>query len=200
MVRKTRRGPPAQDPLDLDNILQALRGDDALVILRRLADRDPKWAKVIETPRNRAIDRLGYAGASRWSFPRPPPWHLRLRHGVGDTIPRRSRRLGQGPVRRRTVELAQEPARSRDATAARRVLRHLLSRVGGLVEPDAAEDALSREVSRRHDDEQMHMPGTGTDRMWFSKGEMQGQGVDGNGLKYAPKLPQAQEAPTGLGD
>jgi hypothetical protein len=30
-------------------ILQALRGDDALVILRRLADRDPEWAKVIQT-------------------------------------------------------------------------------------------------------------------------------------------------------
>ena len=49
MVRKTRRGPPAEGPLDLDSILHALRGDDALVILRRLADRDPKWAKVIET-------------------------------------------------------------------------------------------------------------------------------------------------------
>lgn len=49
MVRKTRRGPPAIGPLDLDSILHALRGDDALVILRRLADRDPKWAKVIET-------------------------------------------------------------------------------------------------------------------------------------------------------
>lgn len=49
MVRKTRRGPPAKGPLDLDSILHALRGDDALVILRRLADRDPKWAKVIET-------------------------------------------------------------------------------------------------------------------------------------------------------
>ena len=36
-------------PLDLDIILQALRGDDALVILRRLADRDPEWARVIET-------------------------------------------------------------------------------------------------------------------------------------------------------
>jgi hypothetical protein len=44
--------------------------------------------------------------------------------------------------------------------------------MGGLVAPDAAEEALSREVSRRHDDEQTHMPGTGTDRMWFSKGEM----------------------------
>jgi hypothetical protein len=49
MASKTRRGPPAKGPLDLDIILQALRGDDALVILRRLADRDPEWAKVIET-------------------------------------------------------------------------------------------------------------------------------------------------------
>ncbi len=49
MVRKTRRGPPAKGPLDLDTILQALRGDDALVILRRLAGRDPEWARVIET-------------------------------------------------------------------------------------------------------------------------------------------------------
>lgn len=49
MVRKTRRGPPAKGHLDLDSILQALRGDDALVILRRLADRDPSCAKVIET-------------------------------------------------------------------------------------------------------------------------------------------------------
>lgn len=49
MVRKTRHGPPAKGPLDLDIILQALRGDDALVILRRLADRDPEWARVIES-------------------------------------------------------------------------------------------------------------------------------------------------------
>jgi len=49
MVRKTRRGSPAKGPLDLDIILQALRGDDALVILRRLADRDPEWARVIAT-------------------------------------------------------------------------------------------------------------------------------------------------------
>lgn len=49
MVRKTRRGPPAKGPLDLDSILHALRGDDALVILRRLAARDPEWAKVIES-------------------------------------------------------------------------------------------------------------------------------------------------------
>ena len=49
MASKTRRGPPAEGPLDLDTILQALRGDDALVILRRLADRDPEWARVIET-------------------------------------------------------------------------------------------------------------------------------------------------------
>ena len=49
MVSKTRRGPTAKGTLDLDTILQALRGDDALVILRRLADRDPEWARVIET-------------------------------------------------------------------------------------------------------------------------------------------------------
>jgi hypothetical protein len=49
MVRKTRRGSSARGPLGLDIILQALRGDDALVILRRLADRDPEWARVIET-------------------------------------------------------------------------------------------------------------------------------------------------------
>ena len=49
MASKTRRGPPAEGTLDLDTILQALRGDDALVILRRLADCDPEWAKVIET-------------------------------------------------------------------------------------------------------------------------------------------------------
>jgi hypothetical protein len=41
--------PAGKRPPDLDIILQALRGDDALVILRRLADRDPEWAKVIET-------------------------------------------------------------------------------------------------------------------------------------------------------
>lgn len=49
IASKTRRGPPAEGTLDLDTILQALRGSDALVILRRLADRDPQWAKVIET-------------------------------------------------------------------------------------------------------------------------------------------------------
>jgi len=49
MAGKTRRGPAAKGSLALDTILQALRGDDALVILRRLADRDPEWAKVIET-------------------------------------------------------------------------------------------------------------------------------------------------------
>jgi len=49
MVGKTRRGPNAKGTPDLDTILQALRGDDALVILRRLADRDPEWARVIET-------------------------------------------------------------------------------------------------------------------------------------------------------
>ena len=49
MASKTRRGPPAEGTLDLDTILQALRGNDALVILRRLADRDPEWARVIET-------------------------------------------------------------------------------------------------------------------------------------------------------
>jgi hypothetical protein len=49
MAGKTRRGPAAKGTLDLDTILQALRGDDALVILRRLADRDPEWAKVIES-------------------------------------------------------------------------------------------------------------------------------------------------------
>lgn len=49
MVSKTRRRPTPKDTLDLDTILQALRGDDALVILRRLTDRDPEWARVIET-------------------------------------------------------------------------------------------------------------------------------------------------------
>lgn len=49
MASKTRPGPTAKRTLDLDTILQALRGDDALVILRRLADRDPEWARVIET-------------------------------------------------------------------------------------------------------------------------------------------------------
>ena len=49
MASKTRHGPTAKVALDLDAILQALRGDDALVILRRLADRDPEWARVIET-------------------------------------------------------------------------------------------------------------------------------------------------------
>ena len=49
MVGKTRRGPTARGPLDLAPLLQALRGDDALVILRRLADRGPEWARVIET-------------------------------------------------------------------------------------------------------------------------------------------------------
>ena len=49
MASKTRRGAPTKGTLDLDTILQALRGDDALVILRRLAGRDPKWAKVIES-------------------------------------------------------------------------------------------------------------------------------------------------------
>lgn len=49
MAGKTRRGPAAKGTLDLDTILQALRGGDALVILRRLADRDPEWARAIET-------------------------------------------------------------------------------------------------------------------------------------------------------
>jgi hypothetical protein len=49
MISKTRRGPTAKGTLDLDTILQALRGDDALVILHRLADRGPEWARVIET-------------------------------------------------------------------------------------------------------------------------------------------------------
>jgi hypothetical protein len=49
MAGKTRRGPAAKGTLDLDTILQALRSDDALVILRRLADRDPEWARAIET-------------------------------------------------------------------------------------------------------------------------------------------------------
>ena len=49
MASKTRRGPTAKGTPDLDTILQALRGDDALVILRRLADYDPEWARVIET-------------------------------------------------------------------------------------------------------------------------------------------------------
>jgi hypothetical protein len=49
MASKTRRGPTAKGSLDLDAVLQALRGDDALVILRRLAGRDPEWASAIET-------------------------------------------------------------------------------------------------------------------------------------------------------
>jgi hypothetical protein len=49
MVSKTRRGPTAKGTRDLDSILQALRRADALVILHRLADRDPEWARVIET-------------------------------------------------------------------------------------------------------------------------------------------------------
>jgi len=50
MASKIRRGPTAKGrSLDLDAVLQALRGDDALVILRRLADRDPEWASAIET-------------------------------------------------------------------------------------------------------------------------------------------------------
>ena len=49
MVSKARRGPTAKGAPDLDTILQALRGDDALVILRRLADRNPESATVIET-------------------------------------------------------------------------------------------------------------------------------------------------------
>jgi hypothetical protein len=49
MVSKTRRGPTAKGTRDLDTILQALRRSDALVILRRLADRDPEWARVIDT-------------------------------------------------------------------------------------------------------------------------------------------------------
>jgi hypothetical protein len=60
MASKTRRGPTAKGTLDLDTILQALRGDDALVILRRLADRDPEWAKVIESV---AKDLLGAVDA-----------------------------------------------------------------------------------------------------------------------------------------
>jgi hypothetical protein len=49
MVANTRRGPKATGIANLDTILQALRGDDALVVLRRLADRDPQWARAIET-------------------------------------------------------------------------------------------------------------------------------------------------------
>jgi len=49
MSNKTRSGSTAKGNLDLDTILRALRGDDALVILRRLAERDPEWARVIET-------------------------------------------------------------------------------------------------------------------------------------------------------
>ena len=60
MVGKTRRGPTAKGAPSLDKILQALRGDDALVILRKLADRDPEWARVIETM---AKDLLGAVDA-----------------------------------------------------------------------------------------------------------------------------------------
>jgi hypothetical protein len=49
VVANTRRGPKTPGTPNLDTILQALRGDDALVILRRLADRDPQWARAIET-------------------------------------------------------------------------------------------------------------------------------------------------------
>ena len=56
MAGKTRRGPKAKDTPDLDSILKALRGDHALAILRRLADRNPELAKVIESM---AKDLLG---------------------------------------------------------------------------------------------------------------------------------------------
>jgi hypothetical protein len=49
MVTNTRRGPKATGTPELDAVLQALRGEDALVILRRLADRDPQWASAIKT-------------------------------------------------------------------------------------------------------------------------------------------------------
>jgi hypothetical protein len=49
MVTNTRRGPKATRTPELDAVLQALRGGDALVILRRLADRDPQWASAIKT-------------------------------------------------------------------------------------------------------------------------------------------------------
>ena len=58
--------------LDLDAILQALRGDDALVILRRLADRDPQWAKVIETM---AKDLLSVVDAAMWRRKSWPNWN-----------------------------------------------------------------------------------------------------------------------------
>ena len=48
MASRTRSGRKARGAPDLDAFLQALRGDDALVILRRLADRDPESARVIE--------------------------------------------------------------------------------------------------------------------------------------------------------
>jgi len=56
MASKTRRGPNAKGAPDLDAILQALRGDDALVILHRLADRNPQWAKVIEDAARDLLD------------------------------------------------------------------------------------------------------------------------------------------------
>ena len=64
MASKTRRGPPAEGTLDLGTILQALRGDDALVILRRLADRDPEWAKLNEKRAKylvSAVDAVSFA-------------------------------------------------------------------------------------------------------------------------------------------
>ena len=49
MPSKAARGSTAKGTPDLDTLLPALCGDDALVILRRLADRDPEWARAIET-------------------------------------------------------------------------------------------------------------------------------------------------------
>jgi hypothetical protein len=49
MATKTRRGQAQRDVRISTPSLQALRGDDALVILRRLADRDPECSVLIET-------------------------------------------------------------------------------------------------------------------------------------------------------
>lgn len=49
MAGKARHSPKARGTPALDAILQALRGDDAIVILRRLAERDPQSAMAIET-------------------------------------------------------------------------------------------------------------------------------------------------------
>lgn len=58
MASRTRAGRQARGSPGLDTLLHALRGDDALAILRRLADRDPESARVIEALAKEALSAI----------------------------------------------------------------------------------------------------------------------------------------------